>query len=309
MKNSDSLPRNPLDPFPVLLGIIPTSQFPVLLLPVILCVRILAQRPGLIKRIPVETRCLPVLSALLFPLKNGGLEKEELRGVRERERERERESRNNSFIQDTRWANQRAVVPGIPAVPVRVTQPLPETSDPTSTMRTAVYPHSRIVGDSPTNENSPFQIGLESSRFPGLYKPAVPAQQQDTWTNNLRARSSGIGPPSPSKDLRARSSGTGPRAGIVYPLQPRGRRPDVHITVEADLPEPAALLRPDLPISESPVQPQEAPANLAELHGDLVANAEETVLQRYSGQPNAHLHGGIGVTSQSPNYKQTKVTL
>ena len=177
-------------------------------------------------------------------------------------RARERENRNSSFIQDARWANQRAAVPGIPVVPERVTQPLPETSDPTSTMRTAVYPPSRIVGDSPTNENSPFQIGLESSRFPGLYKPAVPDQQQDTWTNNLRARSSGIGPPSPSKDLRARSSGTGPRAGIVYPLQPRGRRPDVCITVEAALPEPAALLRPDLPNPESPVQPQEAPANL-----------------------------------------------
>ena len=155
----------PLTPFSVLLGIIPTFQFLVLLLPVILCVRILAQCPGLIKRIPVETRCLPVLSALLFPLRNGGLEKEELRGVRERE------SRNNSFIQDAHWANQRAAVPGIPVVPVRVTQPLPETSDPTSTMRTAVYPPSQIVGDSPTNENSPFQIGLESSRFPGLPHP------------------------------------------------------------------------------------------------------------------------------------------
>ena len=177
-------------------------------------------------------------------------------------RARERENRNSSFIQDARWANQRPAVPGIPAVPERVTQPLPETSDPTSTMRTAVYPPSRIVGDSPTNENSPFQIGLESSRFPGLYKPPVPDQQQDTWTNHLRARSSGIGPPSPSKDLRVRSSGTGPRAGIVYPLQPRGRRPDVCITVEATLPEPAALLRPDLPNPESPVQPQEAPANL-----------------------------------------------
>ena len=129
-------------------------------------------------------------------------------------------------------------------------------------MRTAVYPPSRIVGDSPTNENSPFQIGLESSRFSGLYKLAVPGQNQDTWTNNLRARSSGIGSPSPSKDLRARSSGTGPRAGIVYSLQPRGRRPDVHITVEAALPEPAALLRPDLPNPESPAKPQEAPANL-----------------------------------------------
>ena len=201
----------------------------------------------------METRCLPVLSALLFPLRKGGPEKEELKGVRERE-----ENRNSSFIQEARWANQRA------AVPERVTQPLPETSDPTSTMRMAVYPPSWIVGDSPTNENSPFQIGLESSRFPGLYKPAVPDQQQDTWTNNLRARSSGIGPPSPSKHLRARSSGIGPRAGIVYPLQPRGRRPDIHITVEAALPEPAALLRQDLPNPESPVQPQEAPASLSQ---------------------------------------------
>ena len=45
-------------------------------------------------------------------------------------------------------------------------------------MRTAVYPPSRNVGDPLTNENSPFQIGLESSRFPGLYKLAVPDQQQ-----------------------------------------------------------------------------------------------------------------------------------
>ena len=203
----------------------------------------------------MKIRCLPALRVLLFPLRKGGPEKEELKGVRERE------NRNGSFIHDARWANQRAAVPGIPAVPERVTQPLPETTDPTSTMRTAVYPPSRIVGDSPTNENLPFQIGLESSRFPGLYKPAVPDQQQDTWTNNLRARSSGKGPPSPSKDLRARSSGTGPRARIIYPLHPRGRRPDVCITVEATLPEPAALLRPDLPIPESPAQPQEASVN------------------------------------------------
>ena len=169
-----------------------------------------------------------------------------------------------------------------------------------------MYPPSRIVGDSPTNENSPFQIGLESSRFPGLYKPADPDQQQDTWTNDLGARSSGLGPPSPTRTFRARSSGTGLGAGIVYPLQPRGRRPDVCITVEAALPEPAALLRPDQPNPESPVQPQEAPANLNRASRRPCANAEETVLQRYSGQPNAHLHGGIGVTSQSPNYKQSK---
>ena len=35
-------------------------------------------------------------------------------------------------------------------------------------------------------------------------------------------------------------------------------------------------------------------------------SAEETAQLRYSGQPNTHLHGGIGVTSKSPFYKQTK---
>ena len=133
-------------------------------------------------------------------------------------------------------------------------------SDPTSARRTAVYPPSRNVGDSPTNENSPFQIGLESSENLGLYEPAVPDQQQDTLTRTFRARSSGSGPSSPTRTFRARSSGSGPRAGIVYPLQPRGRRPDTYITVDAALPEPAALQCPDLPNPGSPVQSQEPPA-------------------------------------------------
>ena len=156
-----------------------------------------------------------------------------------------------------RWANQRAAVP---AVPAGATQPLPETSDPTPARRTAVYPPSRIVGDSTTNENSPFQIGLESSRIPGLYKPAVPDQQQDIHTRTFRANSSGSGPSSPTRTFRANSSGSGPREGIVYPLQPRGRRPHTRIVVDAALPEPAALQRPDLPPPGSPVQSQEPPA-------------------------------------------------
>ena len=146
-----------------------------------------------------------------------------------REREREREIRNSSFIHDLRWANQRTAVP---TVPTGATQPIPETSDPTSTMRTAVYPPSRIVGDSPTNENSPFQMGLESSRIPGLYKPAVPDQQQDTLTRTFRAR----------------SSGSGPRAGIVYPLQPH-RRPLIHTSLWMPpfLSQPPSHARPSHP--------------------------------------------------------------
>ena len=134
--------------------------------------------------------------------------------------------------------------------------------------RTAVYPPSRNVGDSPTNENSPFQIGLESSEIPGLYKPAVPDKKQDIHTRTFRANSLGSGPSSPTRTFRANSSGSGPstppylmpRAGTVYPLQPRGRRPDTHIAVDAALPETAALQRPDLPHPGSPVQSQEPPA-------------------------------------------------
>ena len=289
VQNSDSIPRNPLDSIPSASWY--NSSYPV---PSASPPRNSVHshsRP--VPRINKENTSGNKMSASATH-SSPPSKKRRSRKRRVERRALERESRNSSFIQDARWANQRT------AVPARVTQPLPETSDPTSTMRTAVYPPSRNVGDSPTNENSPFQIGLESSRFSGLYKPAVPGQNQDTWTNNLRSRSSGTGPPSPSKHLRARSSGIGPRAGIVYPLQPRGRRPDVHITVEAALPEPAALLRSDLPNPESPVQPWKLLQTSAELLGALAENAEETALLRYSGQPNAHLHGGIGVTSKSP---------
>ena len=181
------------------------------------------------------------------------------------------------LTQDARWANQRA------AIPAGATQPLPESSDPTSARRTAVYLLSQIVGDSLANENSPFQIGLESSRIPGLYKPAVPDQQQDTQARPFRANSSGSGTSSPpyllpyTKPFSGRPSGsfmTGPTreagetlrpgSGIVYPLQPRVHRPDTRITVDATLPEPAAFQRQDLPPTVveigSPIQSQKSPA-------------------------------------------------
>ena len=230
MQNSALIPRNPLDPIPSASWY--NSSYPI---PSVSPPRNSVHshsRP--VPRINKENNSGNEVSAIATrPSK-----KRRPRKGRVDRRVLEREVRNNSFIQDARWANPRTAVP---AVPAGATQPFPETSDPTSTLRTAVYPPSRNVGDSPTNENSPFQIGLESSRFQGLYKPAVSDQQQDTWTRHLRARSSGSGPPSPSRHLRGRSSGSGPRAGIVYPLQPSGRRPDTHITVEATLPEPAAL--------------------------------------------------------------------
>ena len=203
-----------------------------------------------------EKQCIARLVVLLSPLRKRGIVNIEGRGVREREKIIE------SFIHDARWANQRSLVPGSSSVPVRVTQSVPQAVDPISSMRTAVYPPLESVGNPTANENSPFPIGLESNRNLGLYKPTAPDPNQDTWAYNFAANSSEVGPPSPTRTFAANSSGSGNRTGIIYPLQPRGRRPDVCIEVEASLPEPAALLRPDLHHPESPTQPQEAPANL-----------------------------------------------
>ena len=115
------------------------------------------------------------------------------RRIRRRRQARRAANRNSGDVAaapltpDAGWANQRA------AGPAGATQTQPENSDPTSTRRTAVYPPSRIVGDSSANENSPFQLGLESSRIPGLYKLAVPDQQQDTPARTFRVKNSGSG--------------------------------------------------------------------------------------------------------------------
>ena len=181
---------------------------------------------------------------------------------RRERRARERENRNESFIHDACWVNQRSLVPASSSVPVRVIQSVPQDIDPISSMRTAVYPLLESVGNSAANKNSPFQIGLESSRNPGLYKPTAPDPNQDTWAYSSAANSSETGPPSPTRTSAANSSESRTRTGIIYPLQPRSRHPDVCIEVEVPLPKPEALLLPDLRQPESPTQPQEAPANL-----------------------------------------------
>ena len=186
---------------------------------------------------------------------------------RRRRRQAQRATNRNSAVSsttpvapDVRWANQSAA--GHPGA----TQPQLEGSDPTSSKRTAVYPPSRIVGDPTANENSPFQLGLESSRFPGLYKLAVPDQQQDTTARTFRVKNSGSGISSPpyllpyTKPFSGRTAGssmTSPtretgealrsRSGVVYPLLPRAHCPDTRVIVDAALPEPAAVQRQELP--------------------------------------------------------------
>ena len=214
------------------------------------------------------------------PLSLAPPKKRRMRRRKQARRAANRNTENSSaapLTQDARWANQRA------AVPTGATRPLPENSDLTSARRTAVYPPSRIVGDSLANENSPFQIGLESSRIPGLYKPTVPDQQQDTQARPFRVNNSGSGTSSPpyllpyTKPFSGRPAGssmTSPTreagktlrsgSGIVYPLQPRAHRPDTRVTVDAALPEPAAFQRQDLPPTVvelgSPIQSQKFPA-------------------------------------------------
>ena len=184
---------------------------------------------------------------------------------------------------DECWANERTGSSG-------ATQPLLEDSDPTSRMRTAVYPHpsihSQIVAQPPisaANENSPFHLGLELGEFPGLYKPAVPDPRQDSTSRPFRMKNSGSGissPPylqpytKPFSGRPARPYMTCPtreaggalrsRSGIVYPLLPRAQRLDTNVAIDAALPEPAAVGRQELPPTIVEIgntsQPQTAPS-------------------------------------------------
>ena len=212
---------------------------------------------------------------------------------RRRRRQARRAANRNSaaslatpMTPDEHWANQCA------AGHAGATQPQLEGSDPTSSKRTAVYPPSQIVGNSAANENVLFQLGLESSRFPGLYKPAVPDQQQDTTARTLRVKNSGSGISSPpyllsyTKPFSGRPAGssmTSPtreagealrsRSGIVYPLLPRAHRPDTRVVVDAALPEPAA------------VQRQELPPTVVEIVGISKPQTSPTVRRRASRKP------------------------
>ena len=171
----------------------------------------------------------------------------------------ERAERGEIFNHNARWATQSSGAPPSPIVPDQLTESRLLHSDPISAMRPAVYPPVTLEGRPSANENSSFQFDQELGESAGLYKPAVPDPQHHTWAYNSAATSAKPGPPSPTRDLAASSAGIRNGTGIIYPLQPRSLQPDVCIEVEATLPEPAALLRPDL--QQQPTR--EAPTSLS----------------------------------------------
>ena len=135
-------------------------------------------------------------------------------------------------------------------------------------------------------------MGLESSRIPGLYKLAVPDQQQDTQARTFRVNNSGSGTSSPpyllpyTKPFSGRPSGslmTGPTqeagevlrsgSGIAYPLQPRAHHPDTRVIVDAAFPEPAAFQR------------QELPPTVVEIEGTSQSQPPPPVKKRASRKP------------------------
>ena len=157
------------------------------------------------------------------------------RFYRRERRARERAEREEAFNHDAQWATQNSGAPFSTLVPDQLTQSGLLHSDPISAMRPAVYPPVTLEGRPTPNDNSPFhfdqELGESAGLLPGLYKPAVPDPQHHTWTSSFTANSSDQGPPSPARTSEASSSISRPRIGIVYPLQPRQRRPDVCITV------------------------------------------------------------------------------
>ena len=197
----------------------------------------------------------------------------------------ERAERGEMFNHDARWASQRPGDPSSSSVPMGMTHSGPQHGDPISAMRPAVYYPHESVGSSRTNENSPFQIGTDAGEFPGLYKPADPDPQHDTWNYSSIANSLETGPPSPTRTLAANSSDSRTRPGIVYPLQPRSRRPDTTPPCQSQQPFVEQISSPRVRF----------PQTSHELQSDLVAKGEGIALQRYTTQPNAHLHGGASV--------------
>ena len=202
------------------------------------------------------------------------------------------------FNHNAWWATQSSGAPPSPIVPDQLTESGLLHSDPISAMRPAVYPPVTLEGRLSANDNSSFQFDQELGESAGLYKPAVPDPQHHTWAYTSAATSAKPGPPSPTRNLAATSAGIRNGTGIIYPLQPRSRRPDICIDVEATLPEPAALLCPDLQQQPRVKLPQASHAP----PDDTVVKGVEIAPQQSTAPPNAHLHGGTGVIYKHLNW-------
>ena len=129
--------------------------------------------------------------------------------------------------------------------------------------------HSSRLSQPPipaANQNSGIKSRQDHPEFSGLYKPAQSDPSQDSTATHSRVNSSGFGLSSPAlqqpftkpfSGLPSRRLMTSPhreagesereRPGIVYPLLPRAARPDTRVTIDAALPEAAALNRQSRP--------------------------------------------------------------
>ena len=120
---------------------------------------------------------------------------------------------------------------------------------------------------STANENSEHRPRLDHPEIRGVYKPAQHSIRQDTLSSIHRDSSgSGLSSPAPQRphrdsfsespsgqlnkqsvtDSREVRIARGQRPGIVYPL-PRAAHPDTRLTIDAALPEAAALHRAERP--------------------------------------------------------------
>ena len=122
---------------------------------------------------------------------------------------------------------------------------------------------------STANRNSEHRSRLDHPEIRGVYKPAQHSMRQDTLTSIHRGSFSGSGLSSPALQRPHRDSfsespsgqlnkqsvtdskrevriARGQRPGIFYPL-PRAARPDTRLTIDAALPEAAALHRVERP--------------------------------------------------------------
>ena len=214
---------------------------------------------------------------------------------RRERRAREREERGEAFNHDAGWASQRSGDPSSSSVPAQVTQSGLQDSDPISAMRPAVYYPSESVGNPLTNANSPLPIDLESGEFsglrPGLYKPADPTPQHDTWAFSPAAYSSEKGPPSPTRTLAAEQLGFQDQDRDSLP--PSATQPPARCLYRSGS-IPARASSPSYVLNYVSLRVR-LPQAFHALTSDLVAKGGASVPQRFTAQPNAHLHGGIGM--------------